>query len=198
MPTDSGLAAAGDTQRLGSYRAPAASQRVHEDSPRALISYREPWGIGHTLGWLFCAVWDTCLVLALAKHGLSPGLLIPLLICVAMTYGDLRWTWNTMWLEVGPSYVRHTTWPVPPARTWCVERVDIEDVLVCQRLYSNDGDWAEWTISIRLRSDPSRVLLRTFRGPNETLPEGMERLAEELAYELMRPVTREVRDERKG
>jgi hypothetical protein len=34
--------------------------------------------------------------------------------------------------------------------------------------------------------------------PNETLPEGMDRLAEELAYELLRPVTREVRDERKG
>ncbi|MBK6579680.1 MAG: hypothetical protein IPG17_26530 [Sandaracinaceae bacterium] len=182
-----------------SYRESAA-RVVRYEEEHSVIAYDEPWRWTHLVGWSCCLFWNGVTAFFLT---LSPWLALflagHLYAGVSMAYEMLRWGRSKFTLVVSPSHLECEVRPFSSVWAWRAKREDIADVLVTQRLFKDDStDWAEWIVSVRLNSQATHVLFRRNSAPDAPLPEGMDQLARHLAYELLRPVTREVRDERKG
>lgn len=150
----------------------------------------------HMFLWCWCWLWDVGTLMMLAKAPESPMLLLcHLPIGLLMTSLVLGWTWSALTLEVGPCEIECRQWS---SRTTYAQRTDIEDVLVTQRLFRDEGDWVEWIVSVRFSTKASDTLFSRMSTTDQPLPEAVEQMAILLAHALARPVTREVRDERKG
>lgn len=188
--------------RLASYRESAGGVAQY-DEEHTVIAYHEPWAWSHLVGWSICLFWNGVTLSFLSALMWSAHLWEALFLGghlyagVSITYHLVRWGRSKFTLLVGPSHLECEVWPFSRVWSWRVERKDIQDVLVTQRLFHNDGDHAEWTVSVRLQSQATYTLFRRGSAPDAPLPEDMDQLAQHLAYELLRPVTREVRDERK-
>lgn len=156
------------------------------DETRSVVSYRQPFDLGHLMGGTFVLVWDAVVALGLAQG--KGAIVLHLAVGVLMTSSYVRTCLGEVDLHVHPSYLRHGTWRE--------NRADVVDVRLLQRLYRNDGDWAEWVVSVRLRHRKQRVLLRRYTSAEDPPPEAISALAFEVAAELLRPVTREVQDDR--
>lgn len=124
-------------------------------------------------------------------------LLCHLPIGVAVTYWVFRQTWSTLRLEIGASHFVSRGWPFKPAR---MEHNEVSDVLITQRVFEDSDKvlQAEWILSVRLRTQLSYDLFSHFSGAGDATPKAVDQLATHVAHALARPITREVRDERKG